>query len=156
ELDLDLLFDVTLAGGSVAADDVRDLTRPLWNLAENAGPESAGGPQVRFVWGKSWNVPGVVGSGAGRLEDVAPEGVGRRSWRRPPLWRGAGEGRGGLARGPLPGPPVDVAAVAALPPESFSLRELGGGLGPGGGERLDTFLARNRIPPAQWKAVAAL
>ena len=57
EIDLDLLFDVTLGGGSVATEDVRDLTRPFWNLAENAGSRA---PQVRFVWGKTWNIPGVV------------------------------------------------------------------------------------------------
>ena len=37
ELDLDLLFDVSLAGSSVATRDVRDLTRAFWDLAENAG-----------------------------------------------------------------------------------------------------------------------
>src|SRR4030067_1490373 len=36
ELELDLLFDVNLAGSSVASEDVRALTAPLWNLAENA------------------------------------------------------------------------------------------------------------------------
>jgi len=36
EIDLDLLFDLSLGGGTVVADDVRDLTRPFWNLAENA------------------------------------------------------------------------------------------------------------------------
>ena len=38
---------------------------------------------------------------------------------------------------PEPGPRVDVAALAALPPDAFALRDLGGGLSPGGGERLD-------------------
>jgi len=158
ELDLDLLFDVTLAGGSVATDDVRDLTRPLWNLAENAGSDAAGGPQVRFVWGKGWNVPGVVVSVSERLENFTPQGLARRSWLRLRLWRVSevGRGRSASARRPEAAPPVDVAALAALPPDAFALRQVGGGLGPGGGERLDTFLARNSIPPSQWKAVAAL
>jgi len=157
ELDLDLLFDVTLAGGSVATEDVRDLTRPLWNLAENAGPEAAGGPRVRFVWGKSWNVPGVVVSVSERLENFTPQGVARRSWLRLRLWRVAEEGRTRAASGRLePAARIDAAAFASLPPDAFALRQLGGGLGPGGGERLDTFLARNHIPPSQWKAVAAL
>ena len=41
ELELDLLFDVSLAGSSYHSKDVRDMTRPLWNLAENAGRRTA-------------------------------------------------------------------------------------------------------------------
>jgi len=71
-LKLDLLFDVTLAGSTIQAQDVRELTGPLWNLTENvAGPElSRRPPRVRFVWGKTWNFPGdpdpreAVGVGA--------------------------------------------------------------------------------------------
>ena len=83
ELELDLLFDVTIAGSSMEASDVRDLTRPLWNLAENAGREEGyGRPQpVRFVWGK-WNMPGVVVAVAERLDYFTSEGVPRRSWLR--------------------------------------------------------------------------
>jgi hypothetical protein len=84
ELDLDLLFDVALAGSSIAAGDVRDLTRPLWNLAENAGRHERYGqpPLVRFIWGKSWNIPGVIVAVAERLEHFTSEGVPRRSWLR--------------------------------------------------------------------------
>src|ERR1700694_1892821 len=42
ELELNLLFDVSLAGSSMETSDVRDLTGPLWNLAENT--RSATGP----------------------------------------------------------------------------------------------------------------
>jgi hypothetical protein len=84
ELDLDLLFDVTLAGSSIATGDVRDLTRPLWNLAENAArPERYGQPPlVRFIWGKSWNILGVIVAVAERLEHFTSDGVPRRSWLR--------------------------------------------------------------------------
>jgi len=149
ELDLDLLFDVSLGGGSVAADDVRDLTRPFWSLAENAG---AGGPQVRFVWGKTWNIPGVIVSVAERLENFTPQGVARRSWLRLRLWR-VGESAPGRRAA---GPPLDVAQLAALPPDAFAVRTLGGGAGPGGTERLDNFLARNGVSPGNWKAIATL
>jgi hypothetical protein len=149
ELDLDLLFDVSLAGGSVAADDVRDLTRPFWNLAENSG---TGRPQVRFVWGKTWNIPGVVVSVAERLENFTSQGAARRSWLRLRLWR-VGESP---PRRPEPGPPLDAARLAALPPDAFAVRTLGGGDGPGGSERLDNFLARNGLSPASWKAIASL
>jgi hypothetical protein len=62
--------------------DVRTLTQPLWALAENGEP--VGGrlaPQrIRFVWGRSWNVPGVIVSVAERLECFDSQGVPKRSW----------------------------------------------------------------------------
>ncbi len=84
ELELDLLFDVALAGSSVTTGDVRQLTLPLWDLAENHTQSGSYGttPLVRFVWGKHWNIPGVVIAVAERLEYFTPEGVPRRSWLR--------------------------------------------------------------------------
>jgi contractile injection system tube protein len=88
-LELHLLFDVGLAGSSIQTNDVRDLTGPLWNLAENT--QRAGGsrrpPLVRFVWGKSWNIPGIVAAVAERLEEFAADGVPQRSWLSMRLWR---------------------------------------------------------------------
>ena len=149
ELDLDLLFDVSLAGGSVAAEDVRDLTRPFWNLAENAG---AGAAQVRFVWGKSWNIPGVVVSVAERLENFTSQGVARRSWLRLRLWRVGESPRQSTERAA----PLDAGTLAAMPPDALAVRTLAGGDGPGGTERIDNFLARNGVSPADWKAIATL
>ena len=62
--------------------DVRTLTQPLWALAENGEPVAGTlAPQrVRFVWGRSWNVPGVVLAVAERLECFDPQGVPKRSW----------------------------------------------------------------------------
>jgi hypothetical protein len=62
--------------------DVRTLTQPLWALAENGEPIAGNlAPQrVRFVWGRSWNVPGVVVAVAERLECFDPQGVPKRSW----------------------------------------------------------------------------
>ena len=62
--------------------DVRTLTQPLWALAENGLPVSGTlAPQrVRFVWGRSWNVPGVILAVAERLECFDPQGVPKRSW----------------------------------------------------------------------------
>ncbi|MGK7872177.1 MAG: hypothetical protein AB4426_02320 [Xenococcaceae cyanobacterium] len=84
ELQLDLLFDVAVAGSSINTEDVRDLTAPLWQLAENAVSKDGyrQAPKVRFVWGKSWNIPGVVAAVAERLEQFSPTGVPRRSWLR--------------------------------------------------------------------------
>jgi hypothetical protein len=87
ELELELLFDVSLAGSSATGEDVRELTRPLWELAENRRDvaDRAGyrqPPTVRFVWGKSWNIPGVIAAVAERLEHFTPAGEPRRSWMR--------------------------------------------------------------------------
>src|ERR1700686_4396973 len=43
EILLDLLFDVSLAGTTVAAEDVRELTRPLTGLAEGSEGEDGYG-----------------------------------------------------------------------------------------------------------------
>lgn len=88
-LELDLLFDISLAGSSIVSDDVRDLTRPLWDLAENTRHNAdSGQPAVcRLVWGKSWNFPGVVTAVAERLEYFSPDGTPRRSWLRMRLLR---------------------------------------------------------------------
>jgi hypothetical protein len=96
EFDLRLLFDTEVAqlergqqAASVqAADgmdlqtvDVRELTQPIWGLAENATANGLSAPpSVRFIWGKSWNVPCVVICVAERLERFSATGVPQRSW----------------------------------------------------------------------------
>ncbi len=97
ELLLNLLFDVSVGGSSVQTKDVRDLTGPLWQLAENSQRDSGAGrpPLVRFFWGKSWNMPGIVAAVAERLEHFTPEGAPRRSWLRLRLLRAVPpQGRG--------------------------------------------------------------
>jgi Contractile injection system tube protein len=94
ELDLQLLFDVDIARLERAAPadtdsdsvpgamgDVRELTRPIWNLTENASADGFGAPpSVRFIWGKSWNIPSVVIFVAERLERFDMNGAPQRSW----------------------------------------------------------------------------
>jgi hypothetical protein len=89
ELQLDLLFDVSLSGPPPTSTDVRDFTGPLSRLAENASaPDRYGRPPlVRFVWGKSWNVPGVVAAVAERFEQFDSGGTPQRSWLRMRLVR---------------------------------------------------------------------
>lgn len=89
ELELNLLFDISLAGSSIVTGDVRDLTGPLWNLAENTRGVSSyrRPPLVRFVWGKSWNIPAIVVAVAEHLEQFTAEGAPQRSWLRMRLWR---------------------------------------------------------------------
>lgn len=89
ELELDLLFDVTLDESLNKTVDVRSLTAPLWDLAENAteGRHRGRPPLVRFLWGKSWDFPGVVVAVAERLDLFTGEGVPQRSWLRLRLLR---------------------------------------------------------------------
>jgi hypothetical protein len=89
ELDLELMFSVDLLDARSAPSDVRDLTRPLWLLAENTAEERGGvrPPLVRLVWGKTWNVPVIVTSIAERFDDFDSAGVPRRSWLRVRLVR---------------------------------------------------------------------
>jgi len=85
EMELDLLFDTSLAGSSFEADDVRALTEPLWRLAESREAARTGAlelPQLRLIWGKAWNVPAVVVALAERLEHFDASGAARRSWLR--------------------------------------------------------------------------
>lgn len=102
EIDLDLLFDTEIdnelrprlpapeddpdgAGLAPAAlPDVRDMTRPIWNLAENGEASEGFGapPLVRMIWGRAWNIPGVVISVAEKFERFAGDGRPQRSWLR--------------------------------------------------------------------------
>jgi hypothetical protein len=159
ELDLHLLFDVSLAGSSVTTTDVRDLTAPLWALAENAGVErgQARPPLVRFVWGKSWSIPGVVVAVAERFEAFSALGAPQRSWLSLRLWR-VGE--------PPPRPaapaasPAGAAALALtsmdIPEEEIGLHEVvgGGDDGRNAGERLDEIAARYYGEPGLWRLLA--
>lgn len=86
ELKLDLLFDVDLAPAHVQAPvtDVRQMTRPIWRLAENSAEveRQRRPPAVRFVWGRAWNVPGVITEVAERFDRFAADGSPLRSWLR--------------------------------------------------------------------------
>ncbi len=84
ELQLDLLFDVTLVDSPTALEDVRTLTSPLWELSENSvAPDGYGSLRlVRFIWGKAWNVLGVVAGISERFECFSPDGEPGRSWLR--------------------------------------------------------------------------
>lgn len=83
-IDLDLVFDVSIPGSSIISQNVRDLTQPIWNLAENhQRSDRLYRPALcRFIWGKSWNIPGVISAIAEKLESFSPQGIPRRSWLR--------------------------------------------------------------------------
>jgi len=159
ELRLDLLFDVYVAGSSIQTEDVRELTAPLWRLAENAAGEGYGRPPLaRFIWGKTWNVPGVIAAAAERLENFTPEGAPTRSWLRLRLLR-VGE-----AEAQAPAPPARRSAITAPPPESVPEDQvqfhpvMGSGASPDGGlkgERLDQIALRVYGDAGLWTVLAA-
>jgi hypothetical protein len=82
-LELDLLFDLEL-DPQTTQTSIRRVTERIWQLAENGSPGGRYGapPLVRFVWGKEWNLLGVVTAVAERFERFTPTGEPRRSWLR--------------------------------------------------------------------------
>lgn len=160
-LELDLLFDVTLPGSSIQSDDVRDLTLPLWQLAENTGRQRRYGqpPQVRFIWGKSWNIPGVIEAVAERFESFTRNGVARRSWLRLRLLR-VNDAVENIDRQPsfslerLP----NTAALANAD-ESWGAHQMLGSLGQAGegtmsGDRLDQVAHQVYGDASYWRLLA--
>jgi nucleoid-associated protein YgaU len=167
ELHFDLLFDVTLPGSSIQTEDVRQLTLPLWNLAENGPSQGDTGrpPLVRFVWGRNWNIPGIVVSVAERLEYFTSEGLPRRSWLRMRFLRTAD---------PLPepelrpeAPPGDEDAPAPtllvpadeIPEDQVIVHEVNSGeassgVEVSGGERWDLIAERYLQDCRLWKLLA--
>ncbi len=115
ELELELLFDVTLSGSTVTTEDVRDLTGPLWNLAENTVGTDAYRvpPLVRLIWGRRWNIPGVISAISEHLDDFTAEGAPRRSWLKMRLLR--------VREINAPIPEAPAAAAVAVPLEEIDL-----------------------------------
>jgi len=153
DLVLDLLFDIGIAGSTIQTRDVRDLTRPLWDLAESsAASAGATPPVVRFLWGKSWNIPGVITAVAERLEHFMPDGAPTRSWLRMRFVRvnesAAAEASTPQAAGPstLPGGGPETETVHQV---------LGGGSdAPGSGQRLEDLAFLYYGDPSLWRLIA--
>jgi len=168
ELELDLLFDVALSGSTTVVKDVRDLTLPLWNLSENAVAEDGYGkpPLVRFLWGKAWNIRGVIAALAERLEEFSADGAAQRSWLRMRLLRVNEPGwTPPVARPfeelPPPSSPASPEGIV-VPPESVLVYQTKGrgetgaaGETSGAGERLDEIAAKTYGDPALWRLVAS-
>jgi hypothetical protein len=164
EIDLDLLFDISLAGSSITTEDVRDLTGPLWRLAENAAQTGSHGqpPRVRIIWGK-WNILGIVIAVAERLEHFTPEGVPRRSWLRMRLLRVSEP----AAQTPGTEQPLDSTSISLeelqaleIPADGVLTHEIIGGAEEGEesaggiGERLDEIASEAYGDPALWRLIA--
>lgn len=148
EMEVDLLFDVTLLGSSVVTDDVRNLTAPFWNLSENRGGGYAQPPVVRFIWGKYWNIPALVAAVSERLENFTPAGAPGRSWLRMRLVRVREP-----AAQPAPIQQVDEAPTldeidAELAPERMRYYEVSGG------DRLDQIAVEHYGQASYWRLLA--
>lgn len=157
ELDLHLLFDVELADPTTPASDVRDLTAPLWNLAENPNDTTGGGGPVvvRFVWAKSWNVRGVISAVAERLERFTSAGAARRSWLSLRLLRVAEQPVAPASDAPVLPPDVQQAAAAQAPPGAVAVHQVvGAGGAAGGGESLYDLAYSYYGNPGLWRLIA--
>lgn len=182
ELVLDLLFDVDLLeplGGAspissreadpmptrqLPAIDVRELTRPVWALSENQGEGRARGapPLVRFIWGVSWNVLGVVTAIAERFECFDMEGRPRRSFLRARLRRADDPLSGPGSRGtivPLQGSNTTPFFELSVPtsstsPDNIERIEVPTDETGLPSLRLDQLAARVYGDPAAWRLIA--
>lgn len=162
EVLLDLLFDVRVAGATITTEDVRDLTRPLTALAEGSEGEDGYGqvPLVRFVWGKAWNVLGVVAAIAERLEDFTPNGAPQRSWLRMRFLR---TGDSAQAEGKPLATDLsleDLPDEISVPPDELRFHQVKGAgedseQGGSSGERLDEIATSLYGNPAWWRLIAA-
>jgi hypothetical protein len=144
----------------VKTEDVRDLTRPLTALAEGSEGDDGYGqvPLVRFVWGKTWNVLGVVAAVAERFENFTPGGAPQRSWLRMRFLRT------GDSAGEDPKPLADDLPLEDLPdevdvaPEQLRFHQIKGageeGEGGSSGERLDEIAASHYGNSAWWRLIA--
>lgn len=152
ELRLELLFDVGIEGSTVESRDVRELTAPLWALTENIDVEHgrARPPLVRFVWGKAWNVPGVIAEIAERLERFTTEGVPTRSWVTMRFVRDVPQ----VVEITAPPPPTNPSRES-LTSDEIRIHEVQDA-GDGEGERLDEIAARYYGDPSWWRVLATL
>ncbi len=163
EMKLDLLFDVELAGSTPEAANVRDLTAPFWELAENVEGDDGYGraPTVRFVWGKIWNIPAVVADVAERFESFSAEGVPQRSWLRMRLLRVPETNPSSAPPAQSPQRALDLleqAQSSEIPPDQLRTHEIVGGSADDAGvppsERLDEVAQRSYGDAALWRLVA--
>lgn len=158
EFTLDLLFDTSLASSQpdhLPPGDVRELTGPLWELAENTLPTDRYGrpPTVYFLWGTRWNQRAIVAAVSERLEHFSSDGSPRRSWLRLRLLR---VGRDEYVDNTDPGaPPVPEEEMRRrlTQAELVSHEPVGDNLG---GERVDQIAARRLGHVGYWRLLAEI
>lgn len=77
-LTLQLLFET--GGTGQPRGDVRELTAPLFRLAEPAAGHGEAPCPVDLFWGKSWSFRGAIARVAERLDRFTPLGLATRAW----------------------------------------------------------------------------
>lgn len=155
ELTLDLLFDITLAAqgpDTPPVDDVRKLTGPIWDLAENQTEHSGYGrpPTMRLLWGASWNLRGLVTSVSERLEQFDAEGRAGRSWLRLRLRRLDASRSAEPSEPSEPPLALDEARRRTQAAPSSAHSPVGGE----NGERVDQIAAERLGHPGLWSVLA--
>jgi hypothetical protein len=157
ELDVELLFDLSLSERIAENhEDVRELTRPLIMLAENS-QETQGSrrpPLVRFLWGKSWNIPGIIVAIAERFDSFTRGGVPLRSWVTLKLSRVADPTESIFDEFPASPTPVDMSDLDTEPLGVVTTAGDGGESGDFGGVRLDNIAAETLDNPLLWRLLA--
>ena len=159
EIELLLLFDVQL-GETPDMTDVRDLTIAFWTLTQSQ--RQADGtvqlPIIRFIWGKAWNVPGVIAALSETLENFSSDASPQRSWLRMKLIRVAEPGFRSESdlvlqpSFPLTQDFVDTPAFGTQPSASDDQTQV---YETQGEERLDLIAARYYGSPFYWRLIAA-
>jgi len=156
EIELDLLFDVSLVRSPNPPTSVQELTKPLWQLAEN-GPEAEypTARAVRLVWGKTWNLPVVVAAVSERFERFTNTGVPERSWVRLRLIRTGEPETFDTAPARRSDVQLDPAAIGLqdVPDDQITFHEVIGGTDQEV-ERLDEIATRYYGEPALWRILA--
>ena len=135
---------------------MRALTGRLWMLAENSAQEHGGlrPPLVRLVWGKTWNVPGVIVAIAERFDAFDAHGSPRRSWLRLKLVRVAEPAE--VAARAFDAELASAADAAAVPAPGGAVLAIGDGQAEPGfsGVRFD-LLANDALGnPLRWRLLA--
>jgi nucleoid-associated protein YgaU len=105
--------------------------------------------QVRFLWGKAWNVPAVVQSVAERFERFTLQGRAQRSWLRLRMLR---------VNETVPQPRARTSFLLSDVPsqdEIGSPEETWGAHEQTQGERLDQLATRTYGDPSLWRLIAA-
>lgn len=82
DITMSLLFDSSYITRSSSTLDIRNYTQRLWKLTENhqVTGQQQRTPTVNFMWGKAWNIRGVITEVSEKLENFSVEGIPRRSW----------------------------------------------------------------------------
>lgn len=161
ELVLELLFDISKQPNAGPDDSVQALTAPLWDMAENSDVDliDSGPPLVRFVWGKSWNIPAIVVSVAERFEQFTPAGVPQRSWVKMRLLRCSVSETAAESRSAVKPDEALALIPDEIPAEDLQTHEVQGELAgaedPGLVERIDQLAHRYYGDASLWPVLAS-